>query len=282
MTEPPRLTDRTALGAHRARALTLGVSDLHKSAVREIEERLADINKSFTKPVIVGHAPEPLGRFFPDAPVIPDGERLDLRPETHDLVIHAFGLHWADDPIGQMVQSRLALVPDGLFLGVLFGGQTLVELRSVLAEAEAALFGGISPRVAPLADVRTLGDLLVRAGFALPVADTLRVNRSFASITDLAQCLRQLGETNALDARQRHLGSKRFWDEAERIYCAHFPGDIGDGSISASFELVFVTGWAPDDSQQKPLRPGAATTRLADALGVPELDSGDTVAPSKR
>ncbi len=282
MSKPPKLTDRTALLAHRARARVLGSDDLHKIATHEIEERLQDVNKTFTKPVLVGHAPACLQGAFPSAQVVDDEELLPLESAAHDLVIHAFGLHWASDPVGQLVQSRLALVPDGLFVGVMFGGQTLFELRSVLAEAEASLTSGISPRVVPFADVRALGDLLLRAGFALPVADTVRIELSFASIRDLARTLRRMGETNALDARLRTPTPAAFWARAEDIYRTHFPDKNSKDKIVATFELVFLTGWAPHESQQKPLSPGAAKTRLADALGVPEFDSGDVTKPPKR
>ncbi len=282
MSNPPKLTDRSALISHRARALLLGESELHKIATTEIEERLQDVNKTFTKPIIIGHAPSILRDAFPEAPVIEDDDTLQVEPASRDLAIHAFGLHWANDPVGQMVQSRLALEPDGLFVGVLFGGQTLFELRSVLAESETSLSGGISPRVAPLADVRALGDLLIRAGFALPVADTLRVELSFSSIQDLAKALRRMGETNALNARLRTPTRPSFWSLANEVYRRHFPATDDKTRITATFELVFVTGWAPHESQQKPLSPGSAKQRLADALNVPELNSGDVTKPPQR
>ena len=202
MSETPNLTDRHALTQHRDRAANLGHADLHELAAVEIEERLQDVNKSFTKPLLVGHIPQALRLRFPDAQIIEDTDRLEIEPGAHDLVIHAFGLHWANDPVGQMVQCRLALEPDGLFPGVLFAGQTLAELRIALAEAETSLYGGLSPRVAPLADVRALGDLLLRAGLALPVADSLRADSEFASLMALARELRLLGETNALLGRR--------------------------------------------------------------------------------
>lgn len=277
MSQAPKLTDRKALDLHRVRARG---GKLHDIAADEIKERLADIKKSFTKPVIVGHATDALKALFPEAPVVADSDRLALEPHAHDLVIHAFGLHWADDPVGQMVQSRLALEPDGLFIAVMFGGQTLTELRSVLAEVETRIYGGLSPRVAPLADVRMLGDLMLRAGLALPVADTISIARGYPSLASLAQDLRDHGEGNALHARRRALVSPAFWQAAEETYRTHFPGP--EDGITATFELVFLTGWAPDDSQQKPMRSGSATTRLADALGVPELPTGDAPAPKNR
>lgn len=282
MSSPPKLTDRNALTAHRGRASSPNNEDLHRIAASEIEERLQDVNKEFTTPLLIGHVPRAIQMVFPGAPIVEDDETITVERHAHDLVIHSFGLHWANDPVGQMVQSRLALVPDGLFLGVLFGGQTLHELRSVLAETETTLSGGISPRVAPMADVRAMGDLLLRAGFALPVADTVTIVRTFRSIQDLTSCLRRLGETNSLSARLRTPTKRDFWRMADTVYRDHFPAKDTNNGIVATFELVFVTGWAPHESQQKPLSPGTAKQRLSDALGVPELDSGDVAKPPKR
>ena len=282
MSAPPKLTDRKALTAHRTRACAMDDDELHKIATFEIDERLQDVNKEFINPALVGHVPLGLRDVFPHAPTVKDDDIIQLERGAHDLVVHSFGLHWANDPVGQMVQSRLALVPDGLFLGILFGGQTLNELRSVLAETETRLLGGISPRVAPMADVRAMGDLLLRAGFALPVADTVSIVRTFESVKDLARCLRKLGETNALDARIRSASRLDFWQSAEALYSEYFPALDGKNGISATFELIFVTGWAPHDSQQKPMSPGTAKQRLSDALGVTELGSGDVAKPPRR
>ena len=205
--------------------------------------------------------------MLPSAPVIADDARLDVTEQTHDLVLHAFGLHWADDPVGQLVQSRLALKPDGLFLGVMFGGATLQELRASLAEAEANVLGGISPRVLPMADIRDLGGLLQRAGFALPVADSLKLTVRYPDLAALVRDLRGMGETNALAQRHRGFPGKRLFEEAETTYRRAFSDG---GYLTATFEIVFLTGWAPDASQPQPLRPGSAQSRLSDALGVPE------------
>ena len=178
------------------------------------------------------------------------------------------GLHWANDPVGQLVQCRRALRPDGLFLGICFGGQTLQELRSALAEAETAIRGGVAPRGAPMGEIRDLGALLQRAGFALPVADAVPIRASYAGLSDLMADLRAMGETNALASRDRRALTRTVLSRAARIYAESF-GDA-DGRLPASFELIVLTGWAPDDSQPKPLRPGTATTRLADALQTVE------------
>ncbi len=266
---PPILTDRAALLRHRLRARAQGAElFLHAEAVAEVEERLAEVNRRFTAPAIVTAFPEVWQDLLPGAHIIPDDETLSLSPGAHDLVIHALGLHWANDPVGQLIQCRQALRPDGLFLGITFGGQTLHELRTSLAEAEAALRGGLSPRVLPMGEIRDLGALLQRAGFALPVADALTRRVTYRTLFHLVADLRAMGETSALAARPRQPAPRALFPEAARIYAQNFPAD--DDRIVATFSLIVLTGWAPDDSQQKPLRPGSALTRLADALGVRE------------
>ncbi len=250
---------------------------LFEEAAADVEERLAEVNRSFTAPALVGLPDTPFSRLIPDADVIPDAAELSGEPGSYDLVLHAMSLHWADDPVGQLVQSRLLLRPDGLFIGVLLGGQTLHELRTVLAEAEVRLRGGLSPRVLPMADLRDLGGLLQRAGFALPVADSRTLTVRYRSLAHLVRDLRAMGETNALIERPRTISPKRLFSLAEEIYHDNFSD--GDGRLSATFELVFLTGWAPDESQQKPLRPGSARARLADALNTFEMPTGDRVPP---
>ena len=269
MQSPPRLTDTTALTRNRARAMRLPdpALFLHAEARLEVQERLALVNKAFTAPAIVTGFPAFWADLLPNTVVVPETETLDLTPGAHDLVIHAMGLHWANDPVGQLVQCRRALKPDGLFLGVLFGGQTLAELRTALAEAEAALTGGLSPRVAPMAEIRDLGALLQRAGFALPVADNITQKVTYGSMKRLMHDLRAMGEVNALSARSRKVPPRALMQRAAEIYALTWPASEG---ISATFELVFLTGWAPHDAQQKPLRPGSATVRLADVLGTDE------------
>lgn len=199
-------------------------------------------------------------------------EALELETGAYDLVVHAMGLHWADDPVGQVVQCARALAPDGLFMSVAFGGTTLTELRQALAVAEAQVMGGLSPRVAPMAEVRDMGALLQRAGLALPVADTLRKTVTYSDALALMHDLRAMGETNALAGRHRAIPPRALFPTAAAIYAESFPAP--EKRIQASFEFVFLTGWAPHESQQKPLRPGAATSRLAEALGTTEFDEG--------
>lgn len=183
-------------------------------------------------------------------------------------MIHALSLHWANDPLGQLIQCRRAMKPDGLFLAVMFGGQTLQELRASLAEAESLVTGGLSPRVLPMAEIRDLGALMQRAGFALPVADSVTQTVHYTDLPALMADLRAMGETSALAARPRHFTRRDILTKAEAIYRANFPAP--DGRITATFEVIFLTGWAPHESQQQPLRPGSAKARLADALRVPE------------
>lgn len=263
---PPILTDRPALLRHRNRAAAQGADlFLHEEAVAEIEERLAEVNRRFTAPAVVTGFPDVWLDLLPDARIVPDDEVLALAPGAHDLVIHGLGLHWANDPVGQLIQCRQALKPDGLFLGITFGGQTLHELRASLAEAEAGLVGGLSPRVLPMGEIRDLGALLQRAGLALPVADVLTRRVTYRTMFHLIADLRAMGETSALAARQRKAAPRALFAEAARIYAAGFPAD--GGRITATFDIIVLTGWAPHESQQKPLRPGSALTRLADALG---------------
>ena len=260
------LTDRTALAAHRARA-TPGALFLHREAADAVQERLAEVNRAFTAPAIVAGLPDPWRHVAPGARVVPDEPTLDLEPGAHDLVIHALALHWADDPVGQLIQCRRALRSDGLFLGVAFGGESLAELRAALAEAEAAVTGGLSPRVAPMAEIRELGSLLQRAGFALPVADADRRTVTYATPLRLMRDLRAMGEGNALAARHRRTPPRALFAEAARLYeAAHGR----DGRVRATVEMIHLAGWAPHEDQPRPLRPGSAAARLADALGASE------------
>lgn len=265
MTQPPRLTDRAALTRNRLRADAMF---LQAAAADDVHERLIEVNRTFTAPVVVTGFPDAWSEWMPRATVIQDDETLDLEEGAHDLVIHALSLHWADDPIGQLVQCRRALKPDGLLIATSFAGQTLHELRSVLAEAEVAQTGGLSPRILPMGEIRDLGGLLQRAGFALPVADTTPLTVTYDTPIHLMRDLRAMGEGNAMDQRQRAPTRRKIFAQAMQRYVETFAMD--DGRVPATFEIATLTGWAPSETQQKPLRPGSATTRLADALGTKE------------
>lgn len=273
MTTPPKLTDTEALARHRARAARNPALFLHEDAAEELQERLLEVNRAFTKPALVTNFPAPFAGVLPGAKVVPDAEVLDLEPGAHDLVVHAMCLHWANDPVGQIVQGARALAPDGLFIAVMFGGQTLHELRAALAEAEIAGTGGLSPRILPMGEIRDLGGLLARAGLALPVADAVRRKVTYADPLRLMADLRAMGETNALDTRLRRFTRRSVMLDAARRYAQGFAEP--DGRVRATFDMVWLTGWKPHPSQQKPMKPGSATHRLAEALNTFELPTGE-------
>ena len=270
MSQPRPLTDRAALLRNRKRAESGGAAMfLHDEALYEIQERLIDVNRSFTSPAIVtGHA-DFWAKAFPNARIASDEDTLDLEAGAHDLVIHAMCLHWANDPVGQIVQCRRALKPDGLFIAAFLGGQTLVELRAALSEAEVSLTGGLAPRVAPMGEIRDLGGLLQRAGLALPVADSSKRTVSYGAPMSLLHDLRAMGEGNALMDRQKTPPPRDLFMRMARIFRDHYSTD--ENRVSATFEMIFLTGWAPSETQQKPLQPGSASTRLADFLNTTEL-----------
>ncbi|MGR3792427.1 SAM-dependent methyltransferase [Vannielia sp. SX4] len=266
MAQPPRLTDRKALARNRLRARRDALF-LHAQAIDEIKERLSEVNRTFTAPCVVTGFPQIWGEAFPEAKVIGDDEVLGIDEGAHDLVIHGMALHWASDPVGQLVQARRGLAPDGLFIGAMLGGETLAGLRAALAEAEAAETGGLSPRVLPMGEIRDLGALLQRAGLVLPVADALPLDVSYSGGLALMRDLRAMGEANAMEARLRVPTRRAVLLRAAALLEA---GAAADGRIRAEFETVFLTGWSPGPNQPQPLRPGSATARLADALGTEE------------
>lgn len=267
MTTAPLLFDRSALTARRARA-TPNAMFLHHAALEEVQDRISLVNRGFTSVAIVTPFPDLWSDAFPNAVIVQDHDTLALAVNSFELVIHAMCLHWANDPVGQLIQCRRALREDGLFLGVMLGGQTLHELRSALSEAESQVTGGLSPRVTPMGDIRDLGALIQRAGLALPVADGNTLTAEYRNLNHLMHDLRSMGETNVLSARLRHPTQRAMFETADRIYQSHFANDTG--RIPATFDIITLTGWAPSDSQPKPLRPGSAQARLADALGAPE------------
>jgi SAM-dependent methyltransferase len=237
-------------------------------ALRGALTRLDSIGTIVASDPIPGHGGSVASPF-----VVADEEALPFRDAAFDLVVSALALQFVNDLPGVLVQVRRALKPDGLFLGALIGGETLTELRQSFAAAESDLEGGVSPRVAPFADLRDLGALLQRAGFALPVADTDRLTVRYESVFALMHDLRRMGATNALiDRRHAPLRRATLMRMAE-IYARSFSD--ADGRVRATFEIVWLSGWAPHPSQQQPLKPGSAKTRLADALGVREISTGE-------
>ena len=288
----PIVFDRRLLVARRDRHAERAADCdfLLTRAADDIVERLALVRRKFPLTLVLGAYHGVLGRRLASldsigtvieaeaAPrllahcsglrVAADEEALPFRAASLDLVASALALQLVNDLPGALLQIRRALKPDGLFLGALLGGQTLVELRNAMLAAEAEIEGGASPRVAPFADVRDLGALLQRAGFALPVADCDSFTVTYASALQLMRELRGMGASNALAARHRKPLRRATLMRACEIYAERF--STADGRVRATFEIITLTGWAPDPSQQQPLAPGSARRRLADALKVPE------------
>ncbi|MDB5557531.1 MAG: SAM-dependent methyltransferase [Enterovirga sp.] len=289
----PRVFDRALIRRRLLRAERTGFATfLLERAADDLVERLGAVTRPFATALDIGTpapiAAETIRRVRPDAfvarlapiawggspiPVaIGDEEALPVGPASIDLAVSLLALQSANDLPGALLQIRRALKPDGLFLACLFGGDTLTELRLAFAAAESELEGGASPRVAPFADVRSLGGLLQRAGFALPVVDRETVTVRYGNAFRLMADLRQMGLANPLAERRRIPLRRQTLLRMAEIYAERFADP--DGRIRATFDMVWLSGWAPHESQQKPLRPGSARARLADALGVPELGAG--------
>ena len=276
---PPLIFDRAAYRARRARAMrrTKGAPTfLAETTAASLCHRIGAVNRRFAAGLDLSARPElrtarqGLAQSWTDAPA--DEESLPFAPESFDLAVSVLSLHAANDLPGALIQIRKALKPDGLFMAALFGGATLTELRQSLTAAEAKIWGGAAARVSPFGDVRDLGGLLQRAGFALPVADVERTMVRYGKLATLFSDLRDLGETNVLSGRPRFLRRDVLAAMAQE-YGARFSDS--DGRIRATFDIVFLTGWAPHESQQKPLKPGSAKARLADALGTKEIPAGE-------
>lgn len=277
VTDVPQIFDRRTYALRRARG---GRSFLAREAAECLAIRLAPVMREFKSALDLSSRDETFEILKPFAAnwtrtalsgggVVAEEDALPFAPQSFDLVTSVLSLHAVNDLPGALLQIRQVLKPDGLFLAALFGGETLIELRRAFAAGESEVSGGVSPRVAPMADVRSLGALLQRAGFALPVADCERTDVRYAKFETLVSDLRALGETNALAERRR-----RF---LPRAVLAAALGHLQDetGKFPATFEIIYLTGWSPHESQQKPLRPGSAKTRLADALGVEERPAGE-------
>ena len=286
--------DRDLLLAFRRRAFwqaAPGADFLLRRAAEDLEDRLDAVERRFSVAVdLAGHtglAAQAIARsgkadmilrvehdaaFLkgPFPAVVGDEEMLPLKPGSADLIVSLMALHTTNDTPGVMVQIARALKPDGLFLAALSGSGTLGELRESLLQAEIELTGGASPRILPFADVRDVGGLLQRAGFALPVTDVENVTVRYDSLFNLMADLRAMGMQNMLRDRSRKPVSKRLFLRAAEIYAERFSDP--DGRIRATFSTIWLSGWAPHESQQKPLKPGSAKTSLADALKKAEND----------
>ncbi|HEY6254340.1 MAG TPA: methyltransferase domain-containing protein [Xanthobacteraceae bacterium] len=297
MTQSPVIVDRDLLRARARRARALGPSTFLLDRVAEdMADRLASVLRSFPIALDLGTASDAIRRVLnasgkvgtivsadalaadtetPRSPlaVAADAETLPFGDGSLDLVVSALALHFVNDLPGTLIQIRRALRPDGLFVAALLGGDTLTELRQAFAAAEAEIEGGISPRVLPFADVRELGALLQRAGFALPVTDLDRLTVRYASPLALMHDLRRMGATNPLIERRRRPLRRATLARMLEIYAARFADP--DGRVRATFEIVHLSGWTPHESQQQPLAPGSARARLADALGTKERTAGE-------
>jgi SAM-dependent methyltransferase len=287
----PLVFDRMLLRQRRQRARALGAATfLIDRVAADLADRLDAVLREFAVAVDLGTPTDAVRRALAgkksigtliaadtlpakNPAVVADEEALPFRDGSLDLVVSALALQFVNDLPGALIQVRHALKPDGLFLAALLGGDTLTELRQAFAAAEAEIEGGASPHVAPFADVRELGALLQRADFALPVTDVDRLTVRYASPFALMADLRRMGATNALTERRRMPLRRATLARMAEIYAARFADP--DGRIRATFEVVWLSGWAPHESQQKPLRPGSAQTRLADALGVREIGTGE-------
>jgi SAM-dependent methyltransferase len=276
----PRLFDRALLRARQARARKQGAETfLLDRVIEDMSDRLHAVLRPFSDGVDVATPGDGLvnalsGRVASLSHLdVPDDESqgLGLAPESLDLVVSALGLHVVNDLPGVLAQLRRALKPDGFLIAALLGGDTLTELRQSFAAAEAELEGGISPRVAPVADLRDVGALLQRAGLALPVTDVDNVVVRYGSVFALMQDLRRMGATNILVDRRRTPLRRATLLRMAQIYAERFAD--ADGRIRATFDIIWLSGWAPHESQQKPLKPGSAKASLADAVrGIRRAD----------
>jgi SAM-dependent methyltransferase len=290
MTESPIIFDRLLRRRRRSRAAASPANFLLDHVAGELADRLSVVLRRFDVGVDLGTPGEEvrtslrrlgavgtivgadvIGRRKPF--VIADEEVLPFRDSSLDLVVSGLALHFANDLPGVLAQICRALKPDGLFLGALLGGETLTELRQAFAEAESEIEGGASPRVAPFADLRQFGALLQRAGFALPVTDVERVTVRYSTVFDLMHDLRRMGAANTLVARRRVPLRRMTLMRMADIYARRFAD--ADGRIRTTFDIVWLSGWAPHPNQQQPLRPGSAKARLADALGTREISTGE-------
>lgn len=291
--------DRRMARRHRERAATSleGHDFLFREVAERLIDRLEDTTRRFPLALDLGCRDGMLGRLLGERggierlfqcdfslalarqarklAVTADEEALPFADGSFDLILSNLNLHWVNDLPGALIQARRALKPDGLFLGAMLGGETLHELRASLLEAEIEIEGGASPRVSPFADVRDAGGLLQRAGFALPVVDRDEITVTYADALALMRDLRGMGETNAVHARRRGFSRRATLLRAAAIYEERFAQE--DTRITATFQVIYLTGWAPHESQQKPLRPGSTAARLADALGGEERPAGDKV-----
>ena len=255
-------SDARKRALNRAESIDGDFGFLRKHAAENIEDRRQDIKRTLKDMLMLQPA-------HWDNEI----EALDVEGQNFDLITSVLDLHAVNDLPGLLLQIRQRLKPDGLFLGAMFGGETLHQLRTTLMQTEIDLKNGVSPRVFPFADKQQMGALLQRAGYALPVIDSEIVTVTYDNMFKLMHDLRGMGETNIIAERSRQNPGKEFFMKAAEHYQKNFAD--ADGRIEATFEIIYLIGWAPDESQQKPLKPGSAEKRLSDALNTDEIKTGD-------
>lgn len=292
MTDALHVFNRQAVRRHRERAVPAFAEHdfMHAEVAERLLDRLDDITRRFPLAADISCRGGLLGRHLQgrggiesliggdlspalvaghDGPVaVLDDETLPFADASIDLVLSNLGFHWINDLPGTLLQIRRALKPDGLLLASMFGGETLHELRAALSAAEIEVEGGISPRVSPFVDIRDAGALMQRAGFALPVLDAETISVSYEHPLKLLKDLRGMGETSAVNERRTSFSRRATLMRAMEIYMERHAG--ADGRITASFEVIFITAWAPAETQQKPARRGSADVSLADVLTTPD------------
>ncbi|PPR12185.1 MAG: Malonyl-[acyl-carrier protein] O-methyltransferase [Alphaproteobacteria bacterium MarineAlpha11_Bin1] len=300
MTNDIALFDRRAVRKHRQRAARSIAEHnfLYREVANRISDRLEDINRRFETVIDIGggHGTTILPYSTADLvtgdlsdgllresnrkrAVVMDEEFLPFAPNTFDLAISCLSLHWVNDLPGALLQIRKTLKPDGLFLAAILGGDTLIELRRVFLEAEAETTGGTSPHTSPVADISQSGALLQRAGFSLPVVDTDTLTVTYSDMFALMRDLRGMGGTNAVAARDKNFLRRDTLLAAAARYQELYTDT--DGRITATFQIIWLTGWSPADNQQQPLRPGSAQSRLADALNTNENIADEKTSSKK-
>ena len=288
MSANPAIFDRKLLRLRQDRARRQGPETfLIDRVAAELGERLSAVLRTFDRAADLGTPTDALRRVLAESGkaativgahnLVADEEALPFAEASLDLVVSALALQFVNDLPGTLIQVRRALKPDGLLLAALIGGDSLSELRTAFAEAESEIEGGVSPRVSPFADLRDLGTLMQRAGFALPVVDSDRLTVRYANVFALMRDLRRMGATNVLHERRRTPLQRATLAKMAEIYARRFADS--DGRLRATFEIAWLSGWTPHASQQKPLKPGSATQRLADALGSHEISTGEKAGP---
>ena len=296
-TSTVRIFDRQALELRRKRATTN--FSAHDFMFQEVAERLiqriTDVKRKFGLAIDLGartkHLKQMLSkedsinkiislgliRDLKDYDLVGNEEVMPFKDASADLLVSNLVFHWTNDLVGTLIQCRQILKPDGLFLAALFGGNTLTELRQVMIEVENEISGGIWPRISPLIQLPDAAALLQRSGYNLPVADTDTITVTYSDAFSLMRDLRGMGETNAILARKQHFSKRSIFSQVAERY--HMLFADSKGKMPATFQIIYLTGWAPDETQPLPLQPGTAAQRLADALDSTEQSAGDFAKP---